>query len=149
MQLSGFGKLKADKYGDDILDLVRDFCARSSIKSNMGAKDSNPKRERKEKSLEEKIPSHILSFNLFKEGKSIAEIAKERSMTTGTIEGHLGSFIASKQINIDDLVSVEKQGLIKEAAKIYGKESFKALKEKLPGDISYSDLRMVLALQKG
>ncbi|HEY5371426.1 MAG TPA: helix-turn-helix domain-containing protein [Hanamia sp.] len=149
MQLSGFGKLKADKYGDDILDLVRDFCTRSSIKSNMGAKDSNPKIERKEKSLEEKIPSHILSFNLFKEGKSIAEIAKERSMTTGTIEGHLGSFIASKQINIDDLVSVEKQGLIKEAAKIYGKESFKALKEKLPRDISYSDLRMVLALQKG
>jgi GTPase SAR1 family protein len=148
MQLSGFGKSKAEKYGDDILDLVQNYCRRNDVKSNMAAKETNPKRERKEKSSEEKTPTNILSFNLFKEGKSIAEIAKERNMTMGTIEGHLASFIASKQINIDDLVSVEKQGLIKEAAKIHGKESFKMLKENLPEHISYGELRMVLTAEK-
>jgi ATP-dependent DNA helicase RecQ len=147
MQFSGFGKSKAEKYGDDILDLVQNYCRRNDVKSNMAAKETNPKRERKEKSSEEKTPTNILSFNLFKEGKSIAEIAKERNMTMGTIEGHLASFIASKQINIDDLVSVEKQGLIKEAAKIHGKESFKMLKENLPEDISYGELRMVLTAE--
>ena len=148
MQLSGFGKAKAEKYGDEILDMVQDYCRRNDIKSNIAAKEANPKSERKEKSPEQKTPTNILSFNLFKEGKSIAEIAKERNMTTGTIEGHLASFIASKQININDLVSAEKQGLIKEAAKIYGKESFKMLKENLPEHITYGELRMVLSVEK-
>ncbi len=149
MQLSGFGKAKADRYGDEIIDLVQEYCRKNGLKSNMAAKGASPKKERKEKSLEEKTPTNILSFNLFKEGKSVAEIAKERNMTTGTIEGHLASFIASKQINIDDLVSSEKQGLIKDAAKIHGKESLKTLKENLPENISYGELRMVLTAEKG
>jgi hypothetical protein len=148
MQLSGFGKAKADKYGDDILDMVQDYCSRDNLESNMAAKEGNPKRERKEKSLEEKTPTNIISFNLFKEGKSIEEIAKERNFVVTTIEGHLAAFIASKQINIDDLVSQEKQLLIKEAAKVHGKESFKTLKDNLPDNISYGELRMVMAAEK-
>ncbi|HEY5464620.1 MAG TPA: helix-turn-helix domain-containing protein [Hanamia sp.] len=147
-QLSGFGKAKAEKYGDDILEAVRDYCDRNNLESNIMAKEENPKRERKAKPIEEKTPTNITSFNLFKEGKSIAEIAKERNFSVGTIEGHLASFVASKQINIDDLVSVEKQLLIKEAAKIYGKEGFKILKEKLPEGISYGEIRMVMAAEK-
>jgi len=148
MKLSGFGKAKADKYGDDILDMVQDYCNRNNLESNMSAKEGSPKRERKEKSLEEKTPTNIVSFNLFKEGKTISEIAKERSLATTTIEGHLAFFIASKQINIDDLVSEEKQSLIKEAAKTHGRESFKTLKENLPENISYGEIRMVMADEK-
>jgi hypothetical protein len=84
--ISGFGKAKAEKYGDDILDAVRDYCDRNDLESNMAAKEANPKRERKEKSTEEKTPTNILSFNLFKEGKSIAEIAKERNFAVTTVE---------------------------------------------------------------
>ena len=145
MQLSGFGKAKADKYGDDILDIVQDYCNTHNLESNMAAKAPTQKRERKEKSLEEKTPSNIASFNLYKEGKSIKEIAKERNFSIATIEGHLAAFVASKQINIDDLVSEEKQALIKESAKIHGKESFKTLKENLPENISYGEIRMVMA----
>ncbi|HUZ57461.1 MAG TPA: helix-turn-helix domain-containing protein [Hanamia sp.] len=148
VQLSAFGKVKAEKYGDDILEAVQDYCSRLNLESNMTAKEGNPKRERKERSLEEKTPSNILSFNLFKEGKSIEEIAKERNFSVGTIEGHLASFVASKQINIDDLVSVEKQLLIKDAAKTYGKEGFKILKENLPEGISYGEIRMVMTAEK-
>jgi len=148
VQLSGFGKVKSEKYGDDILEAVQDYCSRNNLESNMSAKEGNPKRERKERSLEEKTPSNMVTFNLFKEGKSIEEIAKERNFAASTIEGHLASFVASKQINIDDLVSVEKQLLIKDAAKIYGKEGFKILKEKLPEDISYGQIRMVMTKEE-
>ena len=114
----------------------------------MSSKEGNPKKERKEKSLEERTPTNILSFNLYKEGKSIAEIAAERNLATTTIERHLASFIASKQINIDDLVSAEKQKLIKEAIAIHGRLSTKTLKENLPEDISYGEIRMVMAAEK-
>ncbi len=124
MKLSGFGKAKAEKYGDDILDAVRDYCSRNNLESNMAAKEVNPKRERKEKSLEEKTPSNVISFNLFKEGKTIDEIAKERNMAVSTIEGHLSAFVANGEIDINKMVSTEKQMLIKDVAKIHGKGKF-------------------------
>ena len=148
LQLSGFGKAKVDKYGDDILTAVQDYCSRNNLEGNIAAKAGNPKRERKEKRLEEKTPTNIISFNLFKEGKSIAEIAKERNFAITTIEGHLASFVATGEIDISKMVSIEKQLLIKEAAKIHGRESFKTLKDNLPEDISYGELRMVMTAEK-
>jgi ATP-dependent DNA helicase RecQ len=146
LQITGFGKAKVDRYGDEILEAVQEYCSRNNLESNMDAKGGKPKKERKEKSLEEKTPSNIISFDLFKEGKSVAEIAKERNLSLGTIEGHLASFVASGEININDMVSEKKQILIKEAAQLYAKEGFKILKEHLPEDITYGEIRMVLTV---
>ena len=148
MKLSGFGRAKAEKYGDDIIDMVLDYCSRNDLETNMAAKEESPKRERKEKSLEEKTPTNLISFNLYKEGKTIAEIAKERNLAVTTIEGHLATYITSKQININDFVSEEKQKLIKEAIQIHGRLSTKTLKDNLPEDISYGEIRMVMAAEK-
>lgn len=147
-QLSGFGKAKVDKYGNEIIEAVEDYCSRHNIETNMAAKTANPKRERKEKSDEINTDTKTLSYNLFKQGKTITEIAKERNFTIITIEGHLTSFVATGEIDINKMVSKEKQLLIKEAAKIYGRESFKTLKENLPEDISYGEIRMVMAAEK-
>ena len=148
MKLSGFGKTKAEKYGDDILDVVKDYCERNNLNSNMSEKEENPKKERKENPREEKIASNIISFNLFKEGKSIEEIAKERDYAVTTIEGHLASFVANGEVDINKIVSEERQLLIKEVVKKFGNESFKTLKENLPADISYGEIRMVIAASK-
>jgi DNA-binding CsgD family transcriptional regulator len=148
MQLSGFGKAKAEKYGEDILDVVQDYCSRNNLESNMAVKEENPKRERKEKSVEEKTPTNIISFNLFKEGKTIEEIAKERNFSIVTIEGHLSHFVGTGEIDINKMLSQQKQILIKAAIKIHGRESLKTLKENLPEDISYGEIRMVMAAQK-
>jgi ATP-dependent DNA helicase RecQ len=125
-----------------------DYCSRKKLESNMGAKETNPKKERKEKPLEEKTPTNIISFNLFKEGKSVVEIAKERNMAVSTIEGHLSFFIANGEIDINEIVPPEKQLLIKEAVKIHGRESLKILKDNLPEDITYGEIRMVMATEK-
>ncbi len=148
MQLSGFGKAKAEKYGDDILDAVQDYCSRNNLESNMAAKEATPKKERKEKSVEEKIDTNILSYNLFKEGKSMAEIAKERNLAIGTIEGHLASFVANGELDINEMVSMAKQLLIKDAFKIHGTSGTKNLKDNLPEDITYGEIRMVMAAEK-
>jgi hypothetical protein len=46
------------------------------------------------------------------------------------------------------MVSEEKQLLIKEAVKIHGRSSTKILKDNLPEDISYGEIRMVMAVEK-
>jgi hypothetical protein len=148
LQVSGFGKAKVNKYGDDILAAVESYCSRLNIKTNMTAKAANPKRERKEKSNEEKTDTKVLSFNLFKEGKSVAEIAKERNFTVNTIEGHLAWFVGNGDIDINRLVSLQKQILIKEAVKIHGSLSHKTLIDNLSGDVSYGEIKLVLAAEK-
>ena len=148
MQISGFGKAKAEKYGDEILEAVESFCERHHLETNMNAKLSNPKRERKPKSTETITDTKTVSFNLYKEGKVISEIAKERNLTISTIEGHLAYFIGNGDIDINTLVSKEKQKLVNDAVVIHGTLSHKTLIDNLPKDIGYGELRMVLAANK-
>ncbi len=148
LQISGFGKAKVEKYGDDILQAVQDYCSSNNLESNMMAKEANPKRKRKENGAEVKTDTKTISYNLFKEGKTIPEIAKERNFAESTIQGHFVSFVSNGDINIDQLVSLEKQLLIKTAAKSYGDLSNKTLKDNLPDSISYSEIRLVLASEK-
>jgi hypothetical protein len=148
LQISGFGKAKVDKYGDDILEAVEEYCTMNNIATNMATKEANPKRERKEKSTEVKTDTKTLSYNLFKQGKTIVEIAKERNFAVSTIEGHLAWYVGSGDVDINKIVSLEKQLLVKAAAKSYGNSSAKILKEKLPENITYSEIRLVLASEK-
>jgi DNA-binding CsgD family transcriptional regulator len=148
MQMSGFGKAKAEKYGDEILEAVDSFCERHGLATNMDAKNDNPKRERKPKNTEQKTDTKTVSYNLYKEGKGISEIAKERNLSVSTIEGHLAYFAGTGEIDINELVNAEKQKLVKDAVKIHGSLSHKTLIDNLPKGISYGEIRMVLATNK-
>ena len=145
MQISGFGKAKAEKYGDEILEAVESFCERHSLETNMDAKTGNPKKERKAKSTESKTDTKTVSFQLYKTTKNIATIAKERNLSISTIEGHLAFFVGTGEIGINELVDTKKQKLIQDAAAKHGIASHKTLIDNLPKDISYGELRMVLA----
>ncbi len=150
LQITGFGKAKVDKYGDAVLEAVEEYCTRNGIGTNMHAL---PKKAVKEKALREKnavakTDTKTLSFNLYKEGKTIAEIAVERSLSVSTIEGHLVPFISEGEIELNDLVPVKKQQLILDAVAIHGSLSHKTLIENLPDTITYGDIKMVLAAGK-
>ncbi len=147
MKIGGFGKAKSEKYGDDIIEIVRDYCSRVGLESNMEEKAPGPSKEKKQKT-EKKIPSSEISFNLFNGGKSIDEIAIERNMVRNTIESHLSAFVAEGKLDVGKFVTSERQALIKKAAEKHGWESFGVLKNNLPDDISYSDIRMTRASEK-
>ncbi len=149
MLISGFGKAKVEKYGDDVLEAVESYCSRHNLESNMAEKLANPKRERKTKTAGSKIETKTVTFNLYKEGRTVPDIAQDRNLTIGTIEGHLAWFVGNGDIEVNDLVTAEKQKLINDAITIHGIQSHAALINNLPKDISYGELRMVIAsLQK-
>ncbi len=54
-------------------------------------------------------------------------------------------FIQSGDLSINDLVEQPKQQAIKKAAEIYGNNSLKVLKDNLPEEVSYGEIKMVLA----
>lgn len=148
MQIGGFGKAKAEKYGDDILEAVESYCERNGLESRMHEKTMNPKKERKPKLTEPKTDSKMLSFELYKAGKGITEIAKERNFAISTIEGHLSYFVGTGDLSIDEIVSKEKQALINDAVVKHGPSSLTTLINDLPKEISYNEIRMVLAANK-
>ncbi len=147
-QISGFGKAKAEKYGDEILEVVYSYCERHGLESNMHLKNLNPKKERKPRSTEVKVDSKTVSFDLFKAGKAIPVIAQERNFSISTIEGHLAYFIETGEIDISELVSKEKQARVMEAINKTGSIAIKTLIENLPPNFSYNEVRMVVASKK-
>ncbi|MBL0180879.1 MAG: helix-turn-helix domain-containing protein [Chitinophagaceae bacterium] len=148
MLLSGFGKAKAEKYGDEILDIVNGYCSSNGLESNMSEIATSPKREKIKRSGKKGDDTKTISFNLFKTGKDIASISKERNLSVSTVEAHLSYFINEGQIIIDEVVKKEKQQKINEALAKHGPSSLKTLFENLPDGISYGEIRMVLAANK-
>lgn len=103
-QLSGFGKAKAEKYGNEIISMVKAYCSQHNLETNIELKSASPKRQRKEPTAERedgKIPSAVISMNLYREGKTIADIATERTLAASTIEGHLTNFVKTGDIKVD------------------------------------------------
>ncbi len=44
---------------------------------------------------------------MFRDGKDISEIATARSLTVGTIAGHLGEMVQLGEINLEDVIPQE------------------------------------------
>ena len=86
-----------------------------------------------------------MTFSLFKEGRKIEEIAKERGLTAGTIQGHLIPYIQKGEIRIEEVMGSSKVNLIKRVIKAVGTDSgMRPIKELCPSDITYNDILMVM-----
>lgn len=144
-KITGFGDAKIEQYGQQFLDVILEYSQLHQLSSFIHEK--LPKRERKEKigPAKKKGDTHAETFRLYKEGKSIAEIAKERNLTTNTIEGHLAKFVRRGDISINELVSREKFILIESALKDFDGTSVTPVKQKLGEGITYGEIKLVMA----
>ncbi len=139
-QISGFGKAKIDSYGERFLELIRQYCEEKGLASNMD--ELTPKRIRKPAAAK-KVDTKQESLKMFREGRSIPDIAKERKLSPQTVEGHLSHFIGLGELEIDDLVSEEKINRIKPLLSTM--TTLIPVKEKLGNDVSFGEIRMVQA----
>jgi tRNA uridine 5-carbamoylmethylation protein Kti12 len=109
--INGIGKAKLAKYGEEILDIVKLYCKKNGIEKPESAEDENEPVSHKIKtnptSKKPKQDTRQTSFDLFKSGKTIEEIALERGYTAGTIETHLLHFVNTGEIDIYSLFPSE------------------------------------------
>lgn len=92
-----------------------------------------------------KIPSHILTFQLFEDGKSIPEIAKERGLVTETIFGHLAKFAEQGLLDIKKVLPKEKiSAFQKEFKKDHAYETLSDWKRVLSDDFEFNEIRLLL-----
>jgi len=140
-KISGFGDVKLAKYGKPFLNVVVAYCNQHDLASKISQKIL--KRER-QVSREYDSVTKATSYDMFKEGKTISEIAKIRELSPTTIENHLAFYILDGKLKINDLVPLNKIPRITAAIEKHGPALLNPLKEALGEDVSYGEIRAVI-----
>ncbi|MFQ5866046.1 MAG: RecQ family ATP-dependent DNA helicase [bacterium] len=84
------------------------------------------------------------TLQLFRQGLSIEQIAEHRNLTVGTIYGHFSQLIAFDLVKVTAIIPVSRVQQIREAIEQVGVASLKPIKECLPEEISYHEIRCVV-----
>ena len=132
LKVNGMGKIRVKKYGEEILAAIEIYCEENGI---------NKFNEQKK---EDKKSTKQISFELFKKGLAIKEIAIERSLTSGTVESHLASYIPSGEIDVLELIPIKKYQKMVKAIEAIEFKNLTHLKENMDKSYTFMELRMVL-----
>ncbi len=140
-EVNGMGKVRVEKYGTEILEVVRAYCDEHDIETSKASEiDFFEKPKPKRKAGDTKKTS----LDLFKAGKSPDAIALERDLNVNTIIGHLASFIPSGEVKITDLISEVHYKELKTIIPKTKFENLSDLKHKIDTKYTYGELRLVL-----
>jgi len=135
--IKGIGKIKVKMYGNEILTMIAEYCEKMDISRTPFQKliktGSNIKGDTKE-----------ISLNLFKEGKSIAEIATERGFAAGTIEAHLIHYIETGEIDVKDFVTQDFIETIEDYLIQNPTTGLTEAKAALSDQITFNEIRAVM-----
>lgn len=136
-QISGFGNTKIKQYGDEILDIINEFCEANGIEGNNIQEGTKALKKLPKGSTKE------LSFKMFKEGNSIEEIATIRNLASSTVEGHLSEYVKKGLLAVESVIDKNKVRIIREFMLEKPDLKGSALKDALGDHYSYSEIRMV------
>ncbi len=139
-KIHGIGKIKVEKYGNDIISIVQEYCANNNLKplyEKTEIIDFEPK--------EKKNSSNRISYDMYNQGLTIEEIASKRGFVVSTILGHLTVYVETGDIQADRLIASEKINMIAEFITRFGYIGMNETKQALGSNIDYSDIRIVIA----
>ncbi|MBL7817439.1 MAG: DNA helicase RecQ [Saprospiraceae bacterium] len=167
-QISGIGEQKWQQYGQDFLDKIETFLSQNPdfIESGAVMQKVEPKQLEKtdliekaaEKVLqkppkapqESKVPTQTVTYNLFKTGLSIEEIAEQRFLSPTTIQSHLVQlYEAGEPIDVFQFVSLaDIQEITEGVAFLPEPLKLKELHEFFSERFTYGQLKFALAYQE-
>lgn len=134
---------------------IRDFLsakAKAALDEVVIGEEVEKKRKKKvkeDKPKKEKVDTRALTFKMFRDGKTLKEIAAERSLTVGTVENHLAHFVEKGELEIGEVVSSQHQKIIRGIVKTFNKAySLSEVKNLLPNDYTYAEIKLVIADMK-
>ncbi|CAG36716.1 helix-turn-helix domain-containing protein [Desulfotalea psychrophila] len=142
LKLKGVGPRTVEKYGEELLSLVREYCGINDIQQ-MSLPE--PKREVASKVKASRGNTKEISLNLFNEGKAIVEIAQLRDLSAATIETHLAFWVKEGKMSIARLVSKERQQEIEVVLLKSADLQLGEIKEQLGKACSYGDIKFTQA----
>ena len=128
--IPGIGEKKADVYGAEILQVLRNFDDGARA-AKMVSKEASPAEQ---------------TLKLLNEGRSFEEIGRIRARQISTVVCTVANLIETRQVKLDPKwISPDAQPLVEAACLKQGVERLKDIKEAVPPYVSFDDIRLVVA----
>ncbi|MBW2630944.1 MAG: helix-turn-helix domain-containing protein [Deltaproteobacteria bacterium] len=148
-KINGVGKKTVEKYGKELVKLVSAYRKKQGIdKVVLPEPEKLPEEGATAKDVASPFGTKDISLGMFNKGLTVARIAQERGLVQSTIEGHLTFFVGKGELDIDKLLSPEKQQAIEKELAVDHNNSLSEVKNALGNDYSYGEIKMMLACQK-
>ena len=132
--------------------LLMDEAASSGEGSGKNGSGSGKKARKAKNSdgpKEPKIPTKEISYNLYKQGMTIDQIAEERGLVRSTIMGHLTPYVKEGKIGLRALISSAHEKKIRDFMKAHPDiEHFSEIKEAMGDGIDYSEIKLICDLME-
>jgi ATP-dependent DNA helicase RecQ len=146
-RIPGVGSRKLEAFFLPFTDAIREYGEAHNL-----AMDLEPPEEARERQ-KETVPrisagpsTRQMTLDLYKEGRSIEEIANERNLKLTTIIDHLAELIGEgEDIDVKPLIRPDHYDTIVHALHQVGDERLKPVKELLGDDYSYEEIKLVRA----
>ena len=133
LNITGIGERKAELYGREILSALRQY--------REGARASGP--------MEKKTAPALETLQLLAEGKSFEDIARIRGRQIATVVNAVAGLVEKGELEFrPEWIDRNKLAVIEAACATLGVEKLerlKPLKDSLPPEITYEEIRLVVA----
>ena len=130
LRVAGFGERKLELYGEQILDALSKF-RKGARAVESGEKKSKPAEE---------------TMRLLSEGRTIVEIARIRERQISTVVAMVADLVEQGALSFNPAwVGHAEQKKIEQACASIGLKRLRAIKDALPPEIAFDDIRLVVA----
>ena len=142
--ISGVGNRKLRQYGQIFTQEIQAFCQEQGLPAVTEPVAADGALSQPQISL---TNTHFVTLKLFQQGLTPAEIAAERDLRLGTITDHLARLLeAAQPIDLNRLVSSERQQAIRQAIDKVGSVSLRTIRDYLGETYDYNEIRLVRAI---
>jgi ATP-dependent DNA helicase RecQ len=127
--VSGFGDKKVERYGHEVLDALQRFHKGERASNDWHAAASKPREDTRQ---------------LLREGRTFGEIAEIRGRKVSSVVDLVVKLMEDGEVEFaPKWLDAERYAQIASAIQQFGKEKLKPVKEALPEEITYEEIRLV------
>jgi ATP-dependent DNA helicase RecQ len=161
LKIKGVGKEKLNRYGDPFIGAILEFIEGHPDVAPIGAPKpskpiayARPRREPVEMGVpatprpaamaDKKAIAKTQVAALYRDGLSPEAIAEQTLRSLATVEGYLLEMGESGEIDLSSAVPLRVRQLIEQTADEVGGDRLRPIKEALPDDITYFQIKVVL-----
>lgn len=157
LEISGVGRRKSEKYGKIFIDKISSYVEDNGLKvewnystvKNLSIDERDLSKTSKRSSVTDKKKSHFQTIDLIKKNNNLIEVAKERELSLNTIFSHVNQYISEENkidfsIDFSVFCNQNDELTISEVIKKVGCAKLKNIKENLPDNINYDQIKAMV-----
>ncbi len=142
--IGGVGPVKIKKYGEEILNLVKEYINENNITTKWEDK------KRLKLILDgDNRKNDEIALDLLNQGKSINDVSEELEVSLSTVLGYVYDYIKENNtikfdLDLKSLYEEKDKDMILDAIERFGEEKVSVIKKALPDYIKYESVRAVI-----